>query len=147
MSIQDVLPNWTLIPQMLIWFTVLFVLSRFIFKPYGKVIEQRIKETEGLQSEAEKLRGEAQQMHARYQERIDSLRAELHRMLEEHKRQATMRANEIIAVARRNANEEAERALQEMEQEGERAKEQLASELERFSQSICEKVLGRKVTP
>ena len=145
MSLNDLLPNWTLIPQMLVFWTVLWVLSKFIFKPYGALIELRIKETTGLQNESEKVRADAQALQNKYEGRMNSVRLELHKMLEDEKKKYKLEVDQIVSKAKGDANLEIERVHGLIQKETQKASQELSSQIEQFSESIAEKLIGRGI--
>lgn len=146
MSLNDLLPNWTLIPQMLVFWTVLWVLSKFVFKPYGALIELRIKETTGLQKEAEGIQLEATELKNRYEERIGNVRAELRRMLEKEKKKYQSEVDVVVTKAKMDAGSEIQRIKESIHQESQKVTKELSSQVEQFSEEITNKVIGRGIT-
>lgn len=146
MSLNDLLPNWTLIPQMLVFWTVLWVLSKYIFKPYGSIIEMRIKETAGLQEESEKVRLEAMNLQNNYEERMNAVRVELHRMLETEKKKYQAEADNVVSKAKQDANLELGRVQALINRESQKASQELSSQVDQFSEEIAEKLIGRGVS-
>lgn len=145
MSLNDLLPNWTLIPQMLVFWTVLWVLSKFIFKPYGELIELRIKETTGLQKEAERIQLEATELKNKYEDRMNSVRSELHKMLENEKKIYQSEVDSIVTKAKNDAGAEIQKIKDLIHQESQRVTKELSSQVEIFSEEIANKIIGRGI--
>ena len=145
MSLNDLLPNWTLIPQMLVFWTVLWVLSKFIFKQYGALIELRIEETTGLQKEAESMQQKAAELKNEYEGRMNGIRTELHKMLEEEKRRYQSEVNTIVAKAKMEAVSEIQRMEELIHRESHRVTKELSSQVEQFSEEITNKIIGRGI--
>jgi len=106
---------WTLLLQAGNVLIVLLVLGHFLFKPLGRLMEERTKFVEDSLANAERQREEAQQLLAQYQEQLRNAQAE---------------AREIVARATREAEELARQRKQETEAEIQRMLEQAKAEIE-----------------
>jgi F-type H+-transporting ATPase subunit b len=146
MSLNDLLPNWTLIPQMLVFWTLLWVLSKYIFKPYGNLIELRIKETTGLQTESEKIMLEAVNLQNKYEEKVNTVRTELHKMLEGEKKKYQGEVDLIVAKAKNDATLDIQNTKELISKEVSRASNELSPQVESFSEEIVSKIIGRGIT-
>lgn len=145
MSLNDLLPNWTLIPQMLVFWTVLWILSKFIFKPYGELIELRIRETTGLKNEAERIQTEATELKNKYEDRMNSMRSELHKILENEKKTYQAEVDSIVTKAKNDASYEIQKIEEIIDRESQRVTQELLSQVEIFSEEIANKIIGRGI--
>src|SRR5258708_39912390 len=76
-------PN--VIAQIILFFIVYFVLSRFAFKPIMAMLEERRRRIEEGQINAEKIKQQLAEAQAKYEETLARANAEAQRLIEEVK--------------------------------------------------------------
>src|ERR1700751_3015135 len=110
-------PN--LIAQIVLFFIVYFVLSRFAFKPMMAMLEERRRRIEEGQINAEKIKQQLAEAQAKYEERLARANAEAQRLIEEAK-----------ASRQKLADEKRQPALEEAREISQRTHEALSLERE-----------------
>src|ERR1700739_453832 len=119
-------PN--LIAQIILFFIVYWVLSRFAFKPIMAMLEERRRRIEEGQTNAEKIKHQLAEAQAKYEETLSRANAEAQRLIEEvkasgeklaeEKRQAALaEAQEIIRRTQESLGLGRERAMDGFKEE------------------------------
>jgi F-type H+-transporting ATPase subunit b len=136
----------TIFIQLGIFLLVMFLLSRFLWRPYLRVRTERVARVEGYREEAVKLEADAQQRLGR----ADAALAEARRVgageravarAEAHAREQTLLAEANAAAQRKLADA---RARLNGVVEAERKK--LTAESSQTATAAAKKILGREVT-
>jgi F-type H+-transporting ATPase subunit b len=136
----------TIFIQLGIFLLLLFVLSKFLWKPYLRVRTERVARVEGYREEAAKLELDAQQRLAR----ADAALAEARRVgsgeravarAEAHAREQTLLAEANAAAQRKLADARTRLAAVV---DGERKK--LAAQSNQVATEAARKILGREVS-
>jgi len=125
---------------LLVWVLYLYV-TRVFFRPLQETLSKRHHATDGMREAAESSIAEAEKKTARYEESLQSARAELYQQQEQERQQAIERRDEIVQRARSQAEEMVARARQEIKGDVEEAKKRLAAETEPMAQSISRAIL------
>jgi F-type H+-transporting ATPase subunit b len=108
---------WTLI----IFLVLLFVLSRYAFKPLTAAVEAREKALEEAIQSAKKDRDEAARLLAEQQKALDASRADAQRVIAEGRTTAEKLRNELLEQTKQQQHELLERARAEIDNERKRA--------------------------
>jgi F-type H+-transporting ATPase subunit b len=134
-----------LIPVVLIFLMVWFVLRRWWFEPAMRVVAERSKRSEGALREAEELHLEAERMRREHAAALDEARTEAHREMHEIVRSAEAEQKRLVA----EATDEAQRTLGEVRtrvaEDIADARRALRAEVPVIARQIAQKVLGRAV--
>ncbi|MDO4490468.1 MAG: F0F1 ATP synthase subunit B [Lachnospiraceae bacterium] len=136
---------WTLVAQILNLFIQLWLIKKFLLKPIRNILQQRQEMTDARIQEAEQAKTEAHAIKAEY---------------EQNMKEAKEKANEILAVAQKNANTQAEEILhdaaaqaaqmkakaeKDIAQEKKKAVNELKNEIGDIALEIAGKVIDREV--
>ncbi|MBI2999566.1 MAG: ATP synthase F0 subunit B [Deltaproteobacteria bacterium] len=137
--------DYTVVIQIFAFLVLWFLLSKILFGPFLRLVEERERRTEGSRAEAASLREEGERLGAGYERGIESAREEGLRvketLLEEGRR-----ANErLLAQAREESTKLLQAVRDELQQAMQREREGAAREAEEIARQIAEKVLGRRV--
>lgn len=135
----------TTLIQLGLFLVALFILSRFLFRPYMKVQEGRKKGIEGARHEAEEMSSRADQTMSEYESKVQ--RAKL-RGAEERQRlrqEGAARERQIVGAARDEAQKAVEGAKAEVGRQASAARTQLEAQAATLAQKMASKVLGREV--
>ena len=108
---------WTLI----IFVVLLFVLSRFAFKPLTAAVEAREKHLEEMIQSAKADRDEAARLLAEQQKALDASRADAQRVVAESRITAEKLRNEMMEQTKQQQRELLDRARGEIDNERKRA--------------------------
>ena len=137
---------WTALFTLLNTLTVIFVGTKFLFKPVMKIIADRQAEIDGMYADADKAKAEATAMEAEYKEKLSNAQATSERMVKEAMARGQNREEEII----RNANAEAaailDKAAADIAQEKKKAINDAKDEISDLALAIAGKVVGKSLT-
>jgi len=132
--------------QIITFLTVLFVLSKFAWKPIISGLKEREESIETALSEAKKAREEMASLVADNQKLILEARKERDKMLDE----AQHMASTLLQEAKEKANRETQRMIDSARSEIEISKEAALAELKNYlastSLNIAEKVIRRNLS-
>ncbi len=135
----------TFFAELVIFFVVFTILSRFYFRPFLQLFEARHKKTVQDREAAEKMMIDAQQKLEEYKQRLSAERAGAKRHYDTILEQAKKEETEILARAREEAKKVTQEAADSVAAQREKLKAQLQSDVESLAQTISEKLLSRKV--
>ena len=132
--------------QVLTFLTVLFVLSKFAWKPIISGLKEREESIETALSEAKKAREEMASLTADNQKLILEARKERDKMLDEAQKMSAT----LIHEAKEKANQESNRMIEAARAEIQISKEAAIAELKNYlastSLNIAEKVIKRNLS-
>jgi F-type H+-transporting ATPase subunit b len=117
MSLQINVMFWTLV----IFFILLYILSKLAFKPITAMVEAREQALEEALAAAKRDRDEAAKMLADQHAGIDAARAEVQKLIAEGRLTGEKLRTDLVEKARAEQQEMLERAKREIEREKERA--------------------------
>ncbi|MBI3651300.1 MAG: hypothetical protein HY231_09805 [Acidobacteria bacterium] len=138
-------PNVTLVVVLILFIVFVLVLNQLLFKPIGKVLDERESLTAGAAAES---RAAARQYQARlnhYEETIRQARAENYKKLEQQRKAALDKRSQLIEEARAQAEAEIVKARQEVAAQTAEARATLEQESRQIAEQISRTVLGRAV--
>ena len=138
-------PN--LIAQIILFFIVYFVLSKFAFKPIMAMLEERRRRIEEGQINAEKIKQQLAEAQAKYEETLARANAEAQRLIEEVKASGERLADEKRQAALAEAEDIIRRTHDSLSLERERTMAELKKELGRLVVETTEKVTNKILTP
>ena len=137
---------WTALFTLLNTLTVIFVGTKFLFKPVMKIIADRQAEIDGLYADADKAKAEATAMEEEYKLKLSDAQATSERMVKEAMARGQSREEEII----RNANAEAaailDKAAADIAQEKKKAINDAKDEISDLALAIAGKVVGKTLS-
>jgi F-type H+-transporting ATPase subunit b len=138
-------PN--LIAQVILFFIVYFVLSRFAFKPIMAMLEERRRRIEEGQINAEKIKQQLAEAQAKYEETLARANAEAQRLIDEVKANGEKLAEDKRQAALSEAQEIIRRTHESLSLERERTLVELKREVGRLVIETTEKVTNKILTP
>ena len=138
-------PN--LIAQIILFFIVYWVLSRFAFKPIMAMLEERRRRIEEGQINAEKIKQQLAEAQTKYEETLARANAEAQRLIEEVKASGEKLADEKRQAALAEAQEIIRRTQESLSLERERTLTELKREVGRLVVETTEKVTQKVLTP
>jgi F-type H+-transporting ATPase subunit b len=119
--------NLTAVVQLLSFLFLLWMLNKLLYKPFFSIMDKRREKVEKDLSEAEQLRKQAEEMK---------------KLAEEELKNARQRAEQIIAVAERDAEKLIEDAKARAQKEAEKIISNAQAEVERQKQEVISQVQG-----
>ena len=138
-------PDGSLVFVLVLFIILVFVLNRILFRPIGRVLDERQTLTEGATNEARAARRSYESRLADYEATIRQTRAESYKRSEQERAAAVEERRHLIDEAKLRAHEQIETAKQEIEQQVVRARAALESESRQIAERISRTVLGRTV--
>jgi F-type H+-transporting ATPase subunit b len=138
-------PN--LIAQIILFFVVYWVLSKFAFKPIMAMLEERRRRIEEGQINAEKIKQQLAEAQTKYEETLARANAEAQRLIEEVKASGEKLADEKRQAALAEAQEIVRRTQESLSLERERTMAELKKEVGRLVAETTEKVTQKILTP
>jgi F-type H+-transporting ATPase subunit b len=139
--------NLTLVVQMLVFATIIWITMKWIWPPLLQMMDERQRKiAEGLAA-AEKGEQELSEARGKADGIIREARERANQIID----QAQHRANEVVEQAKGTANTESARivaaAQQQIELDTTRAKESLRREVAGIAVDAASKLLGREIDP
>ena len=137
---------WTALFTLLNTLTVIFVGTKFLFKPIMKMIADRQQEIDDMYANADAAQANAQAMEEEYKQKLSVAAQTGERIVKDAVTRAQAREEEII----RNANAEAgaimDKAAADIAMEKKKALNDAKDEISGMALAIAEKVVGRELT-
>jgi F-type H+-transporting ATPase subunit b len=135
----------SVIYQVVLFLALWLILSKVLFQPYLRLLEEREEKTTGAEHDSAELELEGAQLKARYEEKIAAAQTAGYAAKEAIVQEARQQREKILGAAR----EEAATTLNQLRQEVAAAmanERQLAvAEVSVLASDMAGKVLGRKV--
>lgn len=122
-----------------------FVLRKLLFRPIKNMIDSRQKEIDDMYENAEKNRDEAEQLRASYEKKLESATEESEEILRSAQRRALLREEEILKEAEEEARRTRERAEEQIALEKRQAMNDIKDEVSVIAIQIAEAVIARDV--
>jgi F-type H+-transporting ATPase subunit b len=138
-------PNVTLVYVIIIFILFVVVLNQLLFKPIGKVLDERESLTEGAAAEARAAARQYQSRLNNYEETIRRARAESYRKLESQRKAALEERAKLVESARAQAEAEIGKARAEVAAQAAEARAALEQESRQIAEQISRTLLGRAV--
>src|SRR5512143_2941723 len=110
-------PDGSLVLVLVLFIILVFVLNRILFRPIGRVLDERQTLTEGAANQARAARRSYESRLADYEATIRQTRAECYKRSEQERAIAVEERRRLIDDAKLNAHEQIERAKQEIGQQ------------------------------
>ena len=138
-------PDASLLFIIALFMLFVFVMNRLLFRPIGRVLDERQTLTEGATNEARAAARRYQARLAEYETTIRQARAESYRRLEQDRAAALEERRRLIEDAKQKASGEIEQAKSEIKQQADGARLALETESREIAATISRTVLGRTV--
>ena len=136
---------WTALFTLLNTLTIFFVARHFLFRPVMKIIKDRQKEIDGMYSDADTAKGEANAMRNEYQQKLANAQATSDRIVKEAVARGQSRQEEIIRQAQQEASAIMDKASADIELERKKAINDAKNEISGIAIAIAGKVVGREL--
>lgn len=133
------------VTQIIGFLLLVFLLRKFAWGPVLNMLDARRENIAGQFRDAERAKGEADQLRARYEQELKSIDAQARQKIQEAVTEGQRVASEIRANAQQEAQRRVERAEDEIAREREKAKELVKQEIIHLSMRTAEKILRQKL--
>lgn len=133
----------TILAQMLNFFILVWLLTRFAYKPLLAIMTERKERIAKDLEAAEQARAEAEGFKADYAAQISNARVEAQQIVEKAIQEAESTTREQLATAREQIEQEKNRARQDIAIERDRAMNSLRNEVVSLSVAMAGKVVAK----
>jgi F-type H+-transporting ATPase subunit b len=134
---------WTIV----VFLVLLWVLSRFAWKPIAQGLDQRERSIHDAVQEAQRARDEAAALRDEFQARINKAHEQVRDMLDEARKEAQALKDHMQAEARKEAQADRDRLHREIEMAKDQALQDIWSQTAQLAALVSSKVIRRKLTP
>jgi F-type H+-transporting ATPase subunit b len=132
---------WTLV----VFLVLLFVLSKFAWKPMLQGLEHREKAIHSALHEAQLAREEANRLKSQFEEQMRKANDQSREILDEARRAAERTTAEMMAEGHKKIQAEQERFQREMSLQYEQARRDIQAQVAHLATLVASKVLRRQV--
>lgn len=137
---------WTALFTLLNTLTVIFVGTKFLFKPVMQMIEERQQEIDGLYLDAGAAKEEAQAMCQEYQLKLSEAHTTSEQIVRDAVNRGQARQEEIIRQANAEAGAIMDKAAADIALEKKKAINDAKDEIADIAMEIAGKVVGRQLS-
>lgn len=140
-----VIPDLTLVVQMVLFLALIFVLNLLLYKPILSIIDRRKKQLEESENEIKLFNESVEKRVAEYEEKLKLAKLKASEQKKEIIQEGVNQAKNIVDVVRNEIPAIAREFQQKMNKEIEKAKAILDGRSKDLSLEIAQKILGRPV--
>ena len=140
-----VIPDYTMLIQMVVFLALVFVLNFLLYKPILSIIDRRKKQLEESESEIKLFNESVEKRVAEYEEKLKQAKIKATELKKEIIQEGANQAKNVVDAVRNEIPVMARDFQQKMDKEVEKAKLILDSHSRELSVQIAQKVLGRPV--
>lgn len=135
----------SIVYQVILFVVLWLILSKVLFQPYLKLLDERERRTSGAQHDSTELEHEGARLRAQYEEKIAQAQSVAAVEREGILQVAREEREKILGQARQEAEQTLARRRQEIATALESERRLAAAEAATLAVDIASKVLGRKV--
>lgn len=136
---------WTALFTLLNTLTVIFVGTKFLFKPVMKMIQDRQAEIDNIYQDADTAKKEAAALETEYKQKLSTAQATSDRMVKDAVARAQSREEEIIRQANADASAILDKAAADIALEKKKAINDAKNEISGLAVAIAGKVVEREL--
>ena len=136
---------WTALFVLLNTLTVIFVGTKFLFKPIMNMIQQRQQEIDDMYASAGNAQEQAKLMEAEYREKLSAAAETGERIVKEAVVRGQAREEEILRQANAEASAIMTKAAADIALEKKKAVNDAKDEISGIAIAIAEKIVGREL--
>jgi len=137
---------WTALFTLLNTLTVIFVGTKFLFKPVMKMIAERQKEIDDMYAEADTAKTEALALEDAYKQKLSLATQTGERIVKEAVARGQAREEEILRQANAEASAIMDKAAADIAMEKKKAINDAKDEISELAMAIAEKAVGREIS-
>ncbi|MGD0021022.1 MAG: ATP synthase F0 subunit B [Smithellaceae bacterium] len=140
-----VIPDYTLLIQIVTFLLLIYILNHLLFKPILSIIDRRKKQLEELENEIKLFNDSVNKRISEYDEKLKQAKTNASELKKEIIKEGDDQAKSIVDVVRGEIPLMTEEFQKKMEKEMQAARKILDNQSRKLSLEIAEKVLGRSV--
>jgi F-type H+-transporting ATPase subunit b len=137
--------DYTLPAQIISFLLLVWLLSKYAWKPLMNMMEQRRINIENTLTQAQEERQQAEQIKKEYQDEMRQARQEAQEVIARATKVSEERTVEILALAREEAEKIKKSALVDIERERDRAVSEVKAQVADLSIAVAEKIIRQKL--
>ena len=137
---------WTALFTLLNTLTVIFVGTKFLFKPVMKMISDRQKEIDDIYQDADDAKKQAAALETEYKQKLSTAQATSDRLVKEATARAQAREEDILRKANADAAAIMDKAASDIALEKKKALNDAKNEISDLALTIAGKVVERELT-
>jgi F-type H+-transporting ATPase subunit b len=137
--------DYSVVYQIILFLVLWVVLSKILFQPYLRLLEEREHKTTGAQHDSLDLEHEGARLRAQYEEKIAQAQAAGYATKETILQQARRERERVLTQAREEAMKLLQGVRLEVESQMQKERQFAATEAGILAQEMVNKILGRKV--
>ena len=138
-------PDGSLVFVLLLFLLFVFVMNRLLFRPIGRILDQRQTLTVGAANDARAAARRYEMRLNEYEVTIRQARAESYKRLEAQRAAALEARRLVVEAAKQQTAAEIAQAKAEIQRQAEQARTTLATESQQIAEDISRTILGRTV--
>ncbi len=136
---------WTALFTLLNTLTVIYVGTKFLFKPIMDMIQARQQEIDDMYRQADEAKTRSASLEDAYKQKLATAQQTSDRMVKEAMARGQARQEEIIRQANAEASAMMDKAAADIAQEKKKAINEAKDEISGIAMAIAEKVVGREL--
>ena len=129
--------------QMVLFFVLMFILQRLLFKPVLASIRLRDERTVGAREEAGRLKGDAEERMERYDTALREAKKEAASVRRDFREEGLAKRNEALDAARTDCDEQLTKSRADLEKATATAREEIQASADVLSKEIVARLLGK----
>ncbi len=134
---------WTMIFTWVNLIILVLIMKKLLFKPVLNMLAARDKEVNEMYSKAETAQSSAETLEKEYSEKLSLAKEEAAKIMKDAKHDATLRGEEIVGEAKKEASAILEKAQKEIEREKEAAINEIKGDIANIAVDIAQKVIEK----
>jgi len=143
---QSIGIDWKiLIPQIVNFLVLFFVLRWLLYKPILNILNERRKKIETSLAIAEKTKKESEELDKKIKENIEKSKKEALAILEEAKKQAETTKKEITSQAGKEAEYLLKKAEERIREQKVELQKEIRNDVVNLTISVTEKIIGKNL--
>jgi F-type H+-transporting ATPase subunit b len=140
-----VIPDFTLLVQMVIFIALIFILNVLLYKPILSILDRRKKQLEESENEIKLFNESVEKRVSEYDEKLKQAKLKASEQKKEIIQEGVNQAKNIVDAVRNEIPAIAREFQQKMDIEIEKAKSIMGGRYKDLSLEIARKILGRPV--
>jgi len=140
-----ILPDVTLLIQMINFFILLFLMNMILFRPIRRLVAERNRHMEDQQQGIERADAEGLAAVREFEERIQEARNAGRQRVQEMKEAAYLNEKDLLQRAGEEAAAQVQDLRARIRSDARAAREQLSSQVQAFATDLAQKILGRSI--
>ncbi|MEJ2660281.1 MAG: ATP synthase F0 subunit B [Desulfobacteraceae bacterium] len=135
--------NWTVIPQIINFLVLIFVLNMVLYKPIRKILKERRTKVDGLSQGIESATRKAEEKDQAFNQGLRDARTQGQKEKEAMLQAAASEEREIVGKIMDQAREDLAAVKSKITKDVDAVKEALEGDVDAFADAITQKILGR----